>query len=212
MPSNLRVALRTPSYVVYHRVGATPDRQPLEMPGQPGTVFDCSSQKGRDYLGRFKWAGVLPRPVVSTDWSGSIAKPGQTARMTVKLPRGRWDISLQYLSRVPVTLRAPGLTKSLAPNFGVIESYWPAGTVAGTGRPITVSVSSAERNWFGRLLGSPRPTRAALSPGFNPLLGIAFTRHDETPRRTLTRNACGRYVDWFAPAGSKMSGRLGHAR
>jgi hypothetical protein len=68
-------------------------------------------------------------------------------------------------------------------------------------------VSSHQRNWFARLLGQPRGTRAPLSPGLNPLNGIAFTRHGATPQRVPAKNACGRYVDWLAPAGSTMRGR-----
>jgi hypothetical protein len=204
MPSNMRVALRTPSYVVYRRVGATPDRQPLEMPGQPGAVFDCSSPQGRDYLKRLKWAGVLPRPVVSTDWSGSIAKPGQTARMTAKLPRGRWDISLQYLSTTPLTLKGPGVEKRLAQNFGLITSFWNGGTLTSNGSPSTITLTSDKRTSFANLLGSPRKMRAPLSPGDRPLFQVAFTRHGRKPRRVPVAQACGRYVDWFAPAGSAM--------
>jgi hypothetical protein len=129
--------------------------------------------------------------------------------MQVMLPAGRWDVSIQYLSRTAVTVRAPGLGKSLAPNFGLITSYWPAGVVASRGRPLTLSVTAAQRTWFARLLGSPRPMRAPLSPWFRPLLGAAFTRHDATPRRMLAKDACGRYVDWFAPAASSMRGRSG---
>jgi hypothetical protein len=68
-------------------------------------------------------------------------------------------------------------------------------------------VTSNPRSWFGQLLGSPPPTRAPLSPGNAPLFHVAFTRHDETPRRVPIRSACGRYVDWLAPAGSHMRGR-----
>jgi hypothetical protein len=46
--------------------------------------------------------------------------------------------------------------------------------------------------------------RAALSPGLRPLYRAAFTRHGETPRRLPVNQACGKYVDWYAPAGSKM--------
>jgi hypothetical protein len=174
------------------------------MPGQPGTVFDCTSDKGRDYLKRFKWAGVLPRPVVSTHWRGSIARPGETARMTVKLPRGRWDISLQYLSTTPLTLRGPGVEKRLAQNFGLITSFWDGGTLTSDGTPSTIALTGDQRTRFADLLGRPRKMRAPLSPGDRPLFQVAFTRHGREPRRVPVADACGRYVDWFAPAGSRM--------
>jgi hypothetical protein len=127
--------------------------------------------------------------------------------MKVTLPRGRWDLSLQYLSTTPVTVTAPGMKKVLAQNFGLITTYWPAGTVTSDGRPLTLTVRSGERTWFAGMLGTPRGMRAPLSPGMRPLLGAAFTRHGQTPRRTPARQACGRYVDWLAPAGSTMRGR-----
>jgi hypothetical protein len=104
-------------------------------------------------------------------------------------------------------VRAPGLTKVLAQNFGLITSFWPAGTVTSDGRPLTLSLTTGKRTWFGRLLGRPRAMRAPLSPGSRPLNAFAFTRHGRTPRRIHSKFACGRYVDWFAPAGSHMRGR-----
>lgn len=204
LPPNFRLALRTPSYDLYHRTGATPSREPLEPAGEPAAILDCTSEDGKQYVERYKWAGVLPLPVVSDKWTGSIARPGGTARMKVALPRGRWDISLEYLSATPLTVRAPGLQKRLAQNFGLISSYWPAGTITSDGRPVTLTVSADKRTRFGRLLGSPKPMRAALSPGLRPLYRAAFTRHGETPRRLPVKQACGKYVDWYAPAGSKM--------
>jgi hypothetical protein len=207
IPPNWKLALHTASYDVFHRRGLTPERKPFEPLGYPGTIFDCSTERAKNYLKRFRYAGVLARPVVTTTWTGSIAKPGETARTTVKLPRGRWDVSVQYLSRTPVDVRGPGLHHVMAPNFGLITSYWNGGTLTSKGGPVTVSFTGQKRTWFGRLIGGPRPMRAPLSPGMNPLYTIAFTRHDETPRRIAAKRACGRYVDWFAPAGSTMRGR-----
>jgi hypothetical protein len=204
IPPNFRLVLQTPSYEVFRRTGPTPTREPIEPPSEPGVVLDCGRTP---QLANNEWAGVLPRAVVSTAWTGSIARPGGSARMRVTLPRGRWDISIQYLSTTPVTLRAPGLTKHLAPNFGLITTYWPAGTVTSDGRPLTLTLTTAERSWFGQLLGRPRAMRAPLSPRYRPLLHAAFTRHGETPQRVPAKEACGRYVDWLAPEGSSMRGR-----
>jgi hypothetical protein len=209
IPPNFRLALQTPSYDLYRRAGRTPARVPAEPPGQPGAVFDCQSEQGKATMARYAWAGILPAPVVSADWQGSIARPGGHATMKVTLPAGQWDISLQYLSATDVTVSAPGLEKVLAPNFGLITAYWPAGTLTSHGRPITLTVTTAQRTWFAGLLGTPRAMRAPLSPGLKPLFNAAFTRRGVTPRRVPARQACGRYVDWFAPAGSRMRGRAG---
>src|SRR5204863_9247547 len=104
------------------------------------------------------WAGVIPRPVVQDAWSGSIAQAGKTAQTRVRLPRGRWDVSLQYVSTTPVSVRAPGLSKELDSSYGPITPYWPAGTLTSDGRPFTLSVNAHKRTSFGQLLGDPAPT------------------------------------------------------
>jgi hypothetical protein len=163
-------------------------------------------------LRKYAWAGVLPRPVVSESWQGSIAQPGGSAQTTVALPRGRWDVSLQYQSRTDVDLRAPGLRTSLPASFGSIVAFWPAGTLTSRGGRVSLALTAHKRNWFGRLIGHSRPDRAPSAPGAAPLWHVAFTRHAETPRRVPARAACGRYVDWFAPAGGAMKGRAGAPR
>ena len=96
---------------------------------------------------------------------------------------------------------------AVAPNYGLVTTYWPAGTLTSDGRPFTLSATAQQRTWFGRLIGLPRPARSPNSPGSIPLWHVAFTRHGRTPRRVRASSACGRYVDWFAPAGSTMRGR-----
>jgi hypothetical protein len=204
MPPNFRLVMRTASYELYRREGPTPEREPYELPGQPGAIFNCSTSRAQQYLAQFSWAGVLPDPVVVDDWQGSIGAPGHTARIRVSLPPGRWDISLEYLSLTKVVIRAPGLREVIAPNYGVIAPYWPAGTVTSSGRPFWLTATSDKLPWFGRLLGAPRGVISPGAPGLRPIWNVAFTVHGARPRRVPARAACGRYVDWFAPAGSDM--------
>jgi hypothetical protein len=212
IPPNWKLALRTPSFRLYRRRGRTPEREPAEPPGAPGAVLDCRNPRVAQSLhapplGRNPRAGTLPAPVVRDTWTGSIAQPGKTASMRVRLPRGRWDVSLQYVSTTGLDVRGPRLNQQIAPNYGIITPYWPAGTLTSDGRPFTLAVTARERTWLGQLLGAPYPTRTALSPGNAPLWHVALTRHGETPRRVSARSACGRYVDWLAPAGGGMRGR-----
>jgi hypothetical protein len=204
LPPNFRLAARTPSYALYRRLGPTPVREPLEPAGQPGAVFDCGSAQGKEYLAQYHWAGVLPPAVVSSDWRGSIGVPGRTARVRIHLPAGAWDVSLQYLSFTDLAVRAPDLRKTIPPNYGTIAAYWPAGTVISRGRAFTLTIAARKRTWFGQLLGSPRPANSPDSPARTPIWHVAFTRHGATVQRMPANQACGRYVDWFAPAGSTM--------
>jgi hypothetical protein len=203
IPPNFRLVRRTASYELFRRTGATPVREPYEPVDQPGAVYDCLA-RGSRFLKQYRWAGVLPNPVVSTDWRGSIGVPGRTATMHVSLPPGRWDVSLQYVSFTGLVVRGPQLDQQIAPNYGLINEFWPAGTLKSTGRPFTLSVTSVRRPWFGRLLGPPRSSISADTPRLTPLWHVAFTRHGATPLRVPLAQACGRYVDWYAPAGSSM--------
>jgi hypothetical protein len=203
-PPNFHLVMRTPSYELFRRIGPTPVREPYEPPGVPGAVFDCGTEKAKQFLAQYQWAGVVPRPVVLTDWQGSIGVPGHSARIHVSLPAGRWDISLQYVSYTSVVVQGPGVHQVLAPNYGVIAAYWPAGTLTSDGRPFWLTATSRPRNWFARLLGSPRGAISPDSPRHTPIWHVAFTVHGASPRRVPARAACGRYVDWFAPAGSDM--------
>lgn len=207
IPPNFELIRRTASFGLYRRNGRTPLREPIEPPGAPGAVFDCGSARGKDYLRRYAWAGVVPRPVVTDRWQGSIAVPGAGARTTVALPAGRWDVSLQFESRTALEVRAPGLRTTIPASFGSIAAYWPAGTLTSRGGSVTLSLTARKRTWFGRLAGGPVAMRAPSAPGNAPLWHVAFTRHGITPRRVRSRAACGRYVDWFAPAGGTMRGR-----
>jgi hypothetical protein len=204
IPPNFHLVMRTASYELYHRVGYTPHREPLEPPGQPGAVLDCTSTVGKMYLSQFHWAGVLPTPYVSTAWRGTVGAPGDAASIRLMLPRGRWDVSLQYLSYTNVAVRGPHLDDVIAPNYGLINQYWPAGTLTSDGQTFTLSLKAENRSWFGNLLGTPRRMFSEDSPSQTPLWHVAFTRHGATPRLVPIRQACGHYVDWFAPAGTHM--------
>ncbi len=204
IPPNFQLVRRSASYELYRRMGPTPVREPYEPVDQPGAVLNCARPPAGYFLGHYQWAGVLPTPVVSTAWEGSIGVPGHTARLEVSLPPGRWDVSLQYLSFTSVVVRAPQLREVIAPNFGLIDQYWPAGTLTSDGQPLTLKLTSENRSWLGRLLGSMRSVRTADDPGMTPLWHVAFTVHGATPQRVPVRQACGRYVDWFAPSASTM--------
>jgi hypothetical protein len=210
IPPNFKLVRQTPSFLLYRRHGRTPEREPVEPPGLPGVPLDCRHPRIKKRLEQYAphpRAGVLPPPVVLATWSGTIAQPGKTASMRVRLPRGRWDVSLQYVSTTALDVRAPGLSKTLAANYGLVTPFWPSGTLTSDGRTLTLSVASHKRSWFGQLLGAPRPTRAPLAPNQSPIWQAAFTRHGETPHRVPARSNCGRYTDWVAPAGGRMRGR-----
>lgn len=206
-PPNFHVVARTPSFLLWERTGHTPVRYPFERDGvTSGAVADCRRAADRQRLalaGPNGTAGVRPRPIVrqGTDWAGQPRTAGQAGRLGVRLPRGTWDVSLQYVSNTGLDVTAGPLTRALPPTLGRLSTYYFVGTVrVGADSVVTVTGRAQRMNAFARLLGAPGMTRAQGIPLNLPLGDIAFTRHGARERVVPVRRACGRYVDWIAPA------------
>ncbi|MEA2493116.1 MAG: hypothetical protein QOJ29_1027 [Thermoleophilaceae bacterium] len=204
-PGNFRAVARTHSYVVWERHGHTPLRYPVDPRGAPAAVLDCASALGKLRLGGagpHGTAGVLPRPVLAgkSDWHGQPRSAGESATLTVRLPRGHWDVSLQYVSTTGLDIRTRGVRTTLPATLDRLGPYYRAGTISVTRvTPVTLSVSAKPMSAIGRLLAAPGTTRALNSVDYLPLDGVAFTRHGVRERVMPVRSACGRYVDWVAP-------------
>lgn len=200
VPPNFKLAGQTPQYELWRRTGPTPPRSVLAEAGRPGATLDCTTAAGRALSRKRGVAHVIPAPVVSapTAWSNDVRGAGDSASQQLKLPRGRWDISLQYASRQPVAVTTAGARGTLPANLARIGPFFTAGIVTSDGHtPITVTASIAKLPAFGRLLGSSGNTRALDSLGNRPLGAVAATRLDVSGRTVPLRRACGRYVDWY---------------
>lgn len=200
-PANWRPLVRTRSYVLYRREGPTLARSVLPRErGRPGAILNCAEPGDRALSRRAGVAGVLPAPVLvpRSAWHGPLGRAGRAATLFVRLPRGRWDLSLEYVSRQPMTVRAPGLRARLPASLERLSTYWAAGTmrVARAGR-VRVTVTPDRLWWPGRLLGAPGATFTAAAPLSRPLGGLALTRHGVPERLVPLARACGRYVDWY---------------
>ncbi len=200
VPPNFRPTLRTRSFVLYRREGPTPDRVPAEGLSVPYGRLDCASALVREQLATHPRARVVPAPIMGPRWRGSISKPGHAATLRVALPRGRWDLSLQYLSATGAEVSAPGLRAQLPVYLGRPSPYWFAGTLTSPGGGVTVTIRSLPRSWFGQLLGPTGGIHVAGTPFDEPLRFIAFTRHGATGRLVPSAQACGRWVDWLIGA------------
>jgi hypothetical protein len=195
-PPNFHRVAANRDYVLWKRTGPTPPRQTLFEAGAIGGRFDCAKPSIEALSRRSGRAGILPGPRVGKPaaWRPGrfFAVPG-AARQTLRLPSGRWALSLQYQSPVPLVLRAPGLRVALPPSLDGKVPYfegggpfWPAGSVRGGGR-VTVTVSAGKLDGIQRLLGVKR--RVALGK----LAATGTTAQKVVP----IRDACGKYVDWF---------------
>ncbi len=192
-PPNLRRLRTTPSYVLWQRRGTTPPRQVLPSEGmQPGAVLDCSRRRDRRLSERPGWARVWtsrPRLVGLPPEIGGIPA-GERRQTSVFLPAGRWEVSLQLISRQRVHVDlGRGERGSVVPNLERPGPIW---------RAAELTQPRAGRRRL-RLSVEGEPLGAKLGAENHPgsLFAAAFVRTDAPRRLVPLREACGRYVDWY---------------
>ncbi|HEY1596275.1 MAG TPA: hypothetical protein VGF74_12825, partial [Thermoleophilaceae bacterium] len=152
VPPNFRLAARTPLYELWQRTGLTVPRRVLAESGRPGATLDCTTPTGRALSRRRGTAHVIPAPVVAgpETWSSDVKGAGDSASQQLKLPRGSWDISLQYVSREPLTVSGHGFSTKLPGNLARLGPYFVVGRVTSDGStPVTVNAKVAELGAFG---------------------------------------------------------------
>jgi hypothetical protein len=199
-PPNLTEVARTDSYVLWRRRRETPPLRVLEPSGDPGRLLRCAGGSHAGLVSRVRSATVLPTPEVGQAERWSRPSPmlaPETAEQALDLAPGRWQLSLQYHSQVPLTVRAPGLEVELPPSLvGMYlteqggSAFWPAGEfeVDGGGR-VTITVSAEEPSGLQEALGVERRTW---------LGSVAATRVDplsDPPRPVAPAAACDAYLD-----------------
>ncbi len=144
-PPNFKPVVRTASYVLWRRVGATPPLQVIDKDGTPGRVLDCSSPQGRRLSAARGHRDRDPRARdASAPAPGAGARPFDapgSATQSLDLGPGRWRLSLQYHSQVPLTVSAAGSKVELPPSLDGMYlthqgqgAFWPAGEVRGQRR------------------------------------------------------------------------------
>jgi hypothetical protein len=191
--------------VLWKRHGPTPRLHIIEKDGTPGAVLDCATAEGRGIARRPGTATVLPEPVVNSRkaWSDSHFDAPGAATQRLRLGPGRWALSLQYHSQVPLTVSAPGLRVGLPASLDGMYlthraqgAFWAAGRLhARHGGPVTVTVSARKPSRFQRLVGVRR--QVWLGP-------LAATQAGSA--NVPLRSACGRFVDHFTVRRGYASG------
>ena len=200
-PRAYEPARKTSDFVLWKRTGPVGDRRTFDEADDPGVTFHCTppNAPGPPTLGR---ATVFPAtPTVGGSWSpGSTVEDGSPVTQELTLPKGRWEVSLQYDATQPVRVSAPGLDATLPANLDYRGSvpYYPAGELTVRHRgPVRFTVSVESPPLAGRLLGTKSEAHVgaiAASPA-----GAGGPIPGEAERMIPLRNACGRYVDFYAP-------------
>lgn len=196
-PPNWHPILKTEAYVLWERRGPTEARGTLSESGAMGANLDCGTSYGQRLRASGGTASIRTTPVLARPdaWvaglgpspgSPSAIEAGRAISQEVDLPRGRWELSLQYSSPVGLTVRLGALRRTLPPSLDVFGPLWRVGFVEGKGLPQRLGLRA-------------HAPSTALATRYAIVGAVAFTRV-EPPRLVPVTKACGQYIDWFLPA------------
>jgi hypothetical protein len=170
-------------YELWERVAPVPaTRQVLDASGAPGTVMNCRRPLVRALSRRPGVAAVMATPVMV---GLSALQPGRSETVKLRLPPGRWDLSLQYTSPVTLGLRAGASRWTMPAYLDRPGPVFNVGSLSSDGTPMALSVHAA---------------RPSVLSGANLVAFISTVYATRAPAtRTLVplSRACGRYVDWY---------------
>jgi hypothetical protein len=183
-PANFQLARSLPGFQLWRRVGPTAPRLNIDTGQAPGAVLDCHTTPGARLSRRAGVAAIMETPVLS----GAIAalSPGANTTVGMRLPRGEWDLSLQYTSAEILKLNAGGAHWQLPANTARPGPYFYFGSVRSDGRtPVSVQIYEEH------------PSRFASPLDQADLSSIAATSRPDARKLVPLADACGRYVDWY---------------
>jgi hypothetical protein len=181
-PPGFVLVRRLPLYDLWERVGVVQRRRVLEASGAPGAVLDCHDRLAKALSRRRGVAAVMATPVAAP-LVPVAAGTGQT--VSLKLPAGRWDLSLQYTSPMPVQVSAGGRQWRMPAYTDRPGPYFAVGSVVSEGMPVPVTIRALKPSWLtGNTIGAAASALAAVrSPWTRTVVPLSA--------------ACGRYVDWY---------------
>jgi hypothetical protein len=200
-PAGFRRVAATPSYILWKRTGTPPENRHVLLEGtEPAAHADCASPEIRILLASGGRASLFPGAVIGgkARWSPAAElEAGQSATQTLRLPSGRWRLSIQYFSPFGLTLSTPGLAQSLPaaldgqrPNTISLANegqFWPAGEIRSNSQPIHFTITAAEPSTLQRLSGYS--DQATLGE----LVAVPAKAHRIVP----LSQACGAWIDWY---------------
>jgi hypothetical protein len=204
-PPSFKPVAHTASFILWKRMASTPPLKIIDKDGTPGAILACPDGASHGLAAREGTADVLDRPVVRHQkaWSPTwhFDAPG-TATTRLRLPRGRWDLSVQYNSQVSLVVSAGGHSFTLPPSLDGMyldeqgkASFWRAGSLRSKGGVMKVTVAAQEPSSFQRFVGVRRQVwlgAVAATTG-----GVEKLPLDDT---------CNRFLDHFVVRGSDAGG------
>jgi hypothetical protein len=204
-PAGFKRIAATPSFLLWKRIGPVPENRHVLLEGtEAGAHADCASPELRILFSGPGRVALFPGAVIGErrQWlPGPLIVAGERTSQALRLPAGRWRLSLQYFSPFDLTLSAPGLRQRLPaaldgqrPNTISLANdgqYWPAGELVSDGGPVHFTVAAAEPSALQRLSGY------AGNAALGQIVAVPARPHRAAPLGA----ACGGWVDWYeAPA------------
>jgi hypothetical protein len=200
-PPNFKRIAATPSYILWKRTGPTPeDRQVLLEGTEAGARAGCLAPEIRILLSNPGRASLFPAVAIAPKarWgTGSRLQTGAETSQSVRLPSGRWRLSIQYFSPFPLSLGAPGFRHELKPaldgqrpntiSLANDGQYWPAGVYDSHGGGVRFTVTAAEPTTLQRISGYD------ATAYLGNLVAIRAGKRRIVP----LRDACNGTIDWY---------------
>ena len=185
-PPNFRLIDQSKLYQLWDRTGPTTARQVLEPSGAPGAILNCGTVAGRELSREHGEASIMATPET---FPGIGLSAGGVGFLALRLPAGRWEISIQYSSSFTVDLSTDGAQWTMPAYLGRQGPFFAVGAVTGrgAGNPVILQVG-AKRPSF--LTGGDKLLYTSIS-------AIAATRVPDTRVVVPLKQACGKYVDWY---------------
>lgn len=203
-PRNWTAVERTPSFVLWKRNGRDAPRQIAGEFHAPGATLPCGTGPALQAGTAGVW---LSEPVVApaNEWTPRAKlDAGREATHELVLPAGRWQLSLQYNSEVPLTLEAGELRRRLsaaldgfyanAPGEG---AFWPAGVLETDGGVIEVRIDAARAPELSRLVGAERHAWLGALTAVEASGEVEVPPGPNEAEEVPLAQACGGYVDWY---------------
>ena len=200
-PPNFKRIDKTADFILWERTGPTPKNRHVLLEGtQAGARAHCNAPETRILLHSGGTASLFGETVIGTKpmWSdGSTLETGEATTQTLELPKGTWDLSLQYFSPFSLSITAPGFKEELIaaldgqrPNTISLNNngqFWPAGKFQSNGGKVEFTINAAPADWLQSLVG----WNAKAYVG-----DIVATKAE--PHRTVPLSqACGEWIDWY---------------
>jgi hypothetical protein len=200
-PPNFKRIAKTPSYVLWERTGPTPRDHHVLLEGtEAGALAHCTSPEVRILLHSGGKASLFGESQIGTkpSWSnGSILGTGESTAQTLELPKGTWDLSLQYFSPFGLTVEAPGFKEGLIPaldgqrpssiSLNNNGQFWPAGKFESPGGKVEFTIQAASADWLQSLAGWDAKA----------YIGEIVATKAEPHRTVPLSKACGQWIDWY---------------